>query len=199
MNFIKLILLAYILIYLSTIFFWRIYTTWRKIGANPVKYNSKDSAHNYVGRLFLIILIFSITNVLIYVYSDGIYRFLIPIDFLNFRLFQIIGLFLAWFSLFWVFVAQSQMGKDWRIGIDQYHKPKIYFTGLFNYSRHPIYFGVIITSLALFLIMPNVANLFLFILTFITLNIQARLEEEYMLHIKYKEYLSYMTKTPRWF
>ena len=198
MNTIKLFLLVYIFSYLALIFFWRIYITWKKTGSNPIKYGAEDSAHNFIGKIFIMLLGFSIGTALIYIFFEEFYNLLIPINSLELPFLSIFGFIISWLSLLWVFVGQSQMGADWRIGVDKDKKIKRINKGIFGFSRHPIYLGVITTSFSLFLIMPNIINLFLFITTSLILNIQARLEEEYLLQKKKKEYTEYKSKTPRW-
>jgi len=148
MNISQINLLVYALCYLGLIFVWRIIRTRKKIKQNPVTYSLKDSAHDYIGKLFLIFLIFHILTVILYV-SNYLGLKISYID--NFTI-NIIGGLLAWGSLIWVLTAQSQMGNDWRLGIDKNKKTYIRTKGLFKFNRHPIYLGVILSSLSLFLI-----------------------------------------------
>ena len=162
----KLLLLIYALSYLILIFSWRIYIIWRKTGSNPVMYKFKDSAHDYVGKVLTLALLCSLLIVIIYIFFERFYIFSIPIRILESSSLKSIGFIIGWLSLFWVFMAQSQMKNDWRIGIDLNKQVRIFKKGLFGLSRHPIYLGVI---------------------TLLMLNIQARLEEEYLLRKKKEE------------
>ena len=188
----QLNLIIYAICYLSIIFFWRTLKIKKRIKASPIKYTSVDTAHNYIGKLFLILLVSHIITAIYYIFF---YKSSFEISFLDNSFIHISGVLLGWFSLFWVFIAQHQMGDNWRIGIDKNKKIYILTKGLFSFNRHPIYLGVMLTSFSLFLIMTNIINLFLFVITYILLNIQARLEEEYLSNIK--EYRNYKKKIPR--
>ena len=54
-------------------------------------------------------------------------------------------------------VAQMQMGRSWRIGVDQSEKTDLVVDGLYSKSRNPIYFGLLLYWLAIALIFPHPA------------------------------------------
>ena len=55
-------------------------------------------------------------------FSPDIYRkFLVPIAYLENHTVFYIGLVLLHISMLWIIIAQLQMGKSWRIGIDEDH------------------------------------------------------------------------------
>ena len=72
------------------------------------------------------------------------------------------------------------MGESWRIGVDNEHKTKLVHTGVFSISRNPIYLGMMVTLIGLFLVIPNAVTLLIFVLGVVVINIQVRLEEEYL-------------------
>ncbi len=51
------------------------------------------------------------------------------------------------------------MGNSWRIGIDTEHRTELVQRGVFRISRNPIFVGMIVTLLGLFLTIPNVVTL----------------------------------------
>jgi protein-S-isoprenylcysteine O-methyltransferase Ste14 len=53
-------------------------------------------------------------------------------------------------------IAQYQMSNSWRIGIDEKNKTELVTKGIF-YSRNPIFLGMIISILGIFLILPTCA------------------------------------------
>jgi len=171
---------------------------WRKTKKFPITYGKSKSAHDFLGRIFKILIVLSLVSPIFYLTSENLYQNLSPVKIFEIDTLKIFGLIFAYVSMFWTLVAQAQMGASWRIGIDKSSKTELVQKGLFKFSRHPIYLGVITTSFSLFVVLPNVLNLIIFLMTFFTIIMQARLEEEHSIRIYGEHYLSYIKSTPRW-
>tara|TARA_Y100001968_G_C19373875_1_gene726549 strand:+ start:637 stop:1203 length:567 start_codon:yes stop_codon:yes gene_type:complete len=65
----------------------------------------------------------------------------------------------------------------------------------YQYSRHPLYKGLLFISLGISIITQSIFHFFLFILLVYTLRTKARKEEE-MLKVKYKDYKNYIKEVP---
>jgi protein-S-isoprenylcysteine O-methyltransferase Ste14 len=100
-------------------------------------------------------------------------------------------------ALVWISIAQFQMSNSWRIGIDEKNKTKLVTDGVFSISRNPIFLGMIISVLGLFFIVPNALTFFLTITTYIVIQIQIRLEEEFLQKQHSQDYVNYKLKTKR--
>jgi len=109
-----------------------------------------------------------------------------------------IGWILLLLSLIVVWVAQSQMRDSWRIGIDEENKTDLITTGLFAISRNPIFLGIMIANVGLFLALPNAFTLLIVSLSTISINTQIRLEEEFLSKEFGAEYTAYQKKVNRW-
>jgi protein-S-isoprenylcysteine O-methyltransferase Ste14 len=94
-------------------------------------------------------------------------------------------------------IAQVHIKNSWRIGIDTNTKTDLITTGLFSISRNPIFFGVIVTLFGLFLVTPNALTLLFLILGYIIIQIQIRLEEEFLTKEHGEKYLEYKRKVRR--
>jgi protein-S-isoprenylcysteine O-methyltransferase Ste14 len=105
---------------------------------------------------------------------------------------------MIYLSSIWIFVAQHHMADEWRIGIDSKTKVNLVTKGLFRVSRNPIFLGVIFTFLGLFLILPNILTAIILFVGTIAIQIQVRLEEEFLLNELGENYLYYKSKTRRW-
>jgi protein-S-isoprenylcysteine O-methyltransferase Ste14 len=70
--------------------------------------------------------------------------------------------------------------------------------GLFKFSRNPIFLGMLVSLLGVMLVAMNTLNVFNFILTYVLISIQIRLEEEYLNKAMKDEYSQYCILTPRW-
>ena len=62
-------------------------------------------------------------------------------------------------AIVWTVVAQAQMGRSWRIGIDTSHTTALVSSGLFALSRNPIFLAMRVCLLSLVLIRPNAVTL----------------------------------------
>jgi len=121
-----------------------------------------------------------------------------PIWYLENQIIRNIGWVIIHLSLVWIFIAQLQMKDSWRIGIDEENKTELVTNGLFQYSRNPIFLGVILSNLGLFLIIPNLGTLLVVTLSYFSIQIQIRLEEEFLLKQFAQDYLNYCKKVKRW-
>jgi protein-S-isoprenylcysteine O-methyltransferase Ste14 len=90
------------------------------------------------------------------------------------------------------------MGNSWRIGIDEEKKTPLVQSGLFRFSRNPIFLGMIITLLGVFLTIPNALTLLFLSLGFVLIQIQVRLEEEFLTRTQGEGYAEYRRQVRRW-
>jgi len=90
------------------------------------------------------------------------------------------------------------MGNSWRIGIDAGDKTQLVQHGVFRWSRNPIFLGMRVTLFGFFLILPNVMTFATLVLGEALMQIQVRLEEEYLRRTHGEEYRKYCQQTRRW-
>jgi len=155
----KLYLFVFLLIYFFFVFFLRSYLLWKRTGVNPLTFSKSDDAHGYNGKIFTFISLLEFVVVFIYAFKSDWYQYLLPFWYLEHSILQYIGWGLLLFSLIFVWVAQSQMANSWRIGIDEKNKTELITSGLYTFSRNPIFLGVMIANLGLLLIIPNAFTL----------------------------------------
>ena len=98
-----------------------------------------------------------------------------------------------------VIEAQRTMGRSWRIGIDDKHKTQLVTHGIFRFSRNPIFLGMRLNLLGLFLVLPNAVTLTLWLLGDVTIHAQIFLEEQHLNQQHGTIYQSYQAMTPRYF
>ena len=188
----------YLLAYFGAAFFWRSYVVWKMTGVNPVVFKGTDSAHDFIGRLFKALFAVIVAVAVIYTFLPGGYQYLMPIPWLERTWMKLIGIGLLLISLVWTILAQTQMGDSWRIGIDTERRTKLVHKGVFTLSRNPIFVGMIVTLLGLFLVIPNVGTLVTLVVGIILIGIQVRLEEEYLTRAHGDEYIEYRRNVRRW-
>ena len=125
-------------------------------------------------------------------------RVLVPIPWLQGFSISLLGCGVLILSLLLILIAQLQMGDSWRIGIDQENKTALVQTGLFRFSRNPIFLGVRINFLGFFLVLPNAVTLVILVLGDVLLQIQVRMEEEFLSQQHGESYAEYKRIVPRW-
>lgn len=197
MSFVKIYLPIYLLIYLFIAFVLPTYRTFKKTGINPVTFGKSDNAHDYIGFLMKLLLALLFVVVLIFSFSERAYNYLVPVEYLEVNYLQITGLIIIHISLGWISVAQYQMGNSWRIGIDENNKTGLVTKGIFSLSRNQIFLGMIVSVLGVFFIIPNALTFFLTLTTYFIIQIQIRLEEEFLTKEHGSQYQEYKQKTKR--
>jgi protein-S-isoprenylcysteine O-methyltransferase Ste14 len=191
-------LLIYFVAYVLAAFFWRSYVVWKRTGINPIVFKASDDAHDFIGRVFKLFFAAVVAVVVVYSFFPGAYQYLMPISSLERTWIKSTGVVLLIASLAWTILAQSRMGESWRIGIDNEHKTALVQTGLFRISRNPIFLGIMVTLLGLFLVTPNAITVSMLVLGVVLINIQVRLEEEHLKTTHGDEYVRYTQLVRRW-
>ena len=194
----EIYLFIFLLVYFFLVFFLRSYLLWRKTRVNPLTFNKSDDAHGYNGKVFTFISLLEFVVVFIFAFKHEWYQYFLPFWYLDYDYLKYFGWGLLFISLILVWVAQSQMSNSWRIGIDENNKTKLVTNGLFSISRNPIFLGVMIANVGIFLIIPNAFTLLIVSLSTISINTQIRLEEAFLKKYHGDDYKTYYEKVRRW-
>ena len=195
--FLKLYLPIYLLFYLAVAFVLPSYRTWKQTGINPITFGREDTAHNYIGFVMKLLLALLFIMTLVYSLNTKLYEYLLPAWYMKNQFVMIAGLVLIHSALTWIAIAQYQMSNSWRIGIDEANKTPLVTKGVFSISRNPIFLGMIVSVLGLFLILPNALSFFLALTSYFIIQIQIRLEEEFLERQHGQSYQDYKSKTRR--
>jgi len=193
-----MILFIYFLIYFFLVFVLRSFLLWKNTGVNPLTFNKGDDAHGYNGKVFGIISIIELIVVSIYAFIPTLHKYLLPFWYLENESLQYVGWGLLILSLIMVWLAQSNMRESWRIGIDEENKTELITSGFFAFSRNPIFLGIMIANVGLFLVLPNAFTLLIIALSTTSINTQIRLEEAFLTEEHGEQYTSYRSKVNRW-
>ena len=161
---------------------------------------TKEDKLMYVFKVYRkIIFYFVLITVLIYSFFPGFYPFLIPISYLEFPIPRFIGVFIMCGSLILVRISQGQLKGSWRMGIDRSEKKtNLITTGIYRKSRNPIALGMVINTLGLFLVIPNIITFVIINLVYLIFTVRIRIEEEHLHTMHGAEYEAYTNKTRRW-
>lgn len=93
--------------------------------------------------------------------------------------------------------AQLQMGRSWRIGIEEDARPGLVTWGLYRYCRNPIFAAMLITLGGLALLMPSLLTLLILVITYAGIRRQVADEESYLRRSYQDAYLAYAARVGR--
>jgi len=193
----RIFLPTYFIVYFGIAFVAKSVIVAKRIGKNPLVLPKDDSAYGLIGFYFKLTLVLMFVYVLLFAFFPPLYDKFLPITQLDTLTIKYIGLGLLAFALIWTIIAQGHMKNSWRIGIDTETKTELITTGLFQFSRNPIFFGMVISLVGLFLTTPNALTGLFLILGYILIQIQIRLEEEFLTNQHGQNYLNYKQKVKR--
>ena len=196
--FLRWFLPVYLLIYFGAAFLWRSYLVWHRIGVNPVTFKGSNSTHDHVGKIFKTVFALVVVVVALYSVTPRLYSYALPIGMFERDWTRTVGVTLLLLSLAWTVVSQAQMGESWRIGIDTEHLTPIVRSGVFSVSRNPIFLGMQVTLLGLFLVIPSAVTLITLVSGVVLIGIQVRLEEDYLKKTHGAVYEDYRQRVRRW-
>ncbi|MES2593552.1 MAG: isoprenylcysteine carboxylmethyltransferase family protein [Bacteroidota bacterium] len=196
-EFLRLTLPIYFIIYFGVAFVLKSLVVAKRIGKNPLVLPKDDSAYGLIGLYFKLTLIAMFVYVVAYAFFPTWQNNFLSIIQLEKLAVKYIGLVFLFISLVWTVIAQAHMKNSWRIGIDKDTKTELVTSGLFSISRNPIFFGMILSLVGLFLATPNALTALFLILGYVLIQIQIRLEEEFLTKEHGQKYLDYKQKVRR--
>ena len=194
----KLFAAVFYTAYFLVVFVWPSLRTYRQTGINPVTFDKTDKAHDFIGRWFKILLLATGAIIAVAGMDQSVYAHLLPFSSGHLPVLRLTGVALCLASLVWTSVAQWQMGRSWRIGIDEKNHTALKTKGLFAVSRNPIFLGMMVTLLGIFFLLPNAFTLLIFFSGYLLMQIVVRLEEAFLLQKHGFTYHCYKMTVRRW-
>ena len=188
----------FVLFFYSLVAGMRSYLLYRQSGIMPFKLKREDSAHGFQASVFFTVAISSLLVSALYSFGGTYYDYLIPIWYVEDESLQWIGLGMSACSMIMIWIAQGQMGSSWRIGIDRSERTELIQRGLFRFSRNPIFLGILMSFAGFFLMVPNAVTLTLGAVSYVSIQTQVRLEEDYLKKTHGPTYQSYYKQVRRW-
>lgn len=194
----RIILPLYLVAYFGVAFVWRSVAVWKRTGVNPYVLGKTDNAHDFIGVVFRLTFALIVGVIIVFAFFAPLYQYAAPLVWIEHRLVKSIGLGLLVASLVWTAIAQLQMGASWRVGIDRENRTDLVENGLFRVSRNPIFFGMRVALSGFFLTLPNAVTLLALVLGDVLMQIQVRLEEEFLRNSHGEKYAEYFRRVRRW-
>ncbi|MDR2428236.1 MAG: isoprenylcysteine carboxylmethyltransferase family protein, partial [Candidatus Margulisbacteria bacterium] len=114
------------------------------------------------------------------------------------RWLKITGLFLCYGGLLLFLSALLSFGQAWRIGIDENNSPALVTTGIFKYSRNPIFLFMDLYFAGIALIYPGLFFILAALLVLPGLHLQILREEKFLQNKFGQEYSAYKASARRY-
>tara|TARA_R110002110_G_scaffold413729_1_gene641617 strand:+ start:107576 stop:108178 length:603 start_codon:yes stop_codon:yes gene_type:complete len=189
---------AYFVLFFGVVFLWRTWVTYRLTGVNPYRMLGNPGPEEITSRYFRLLPVLSLAVMAAYLSSAELYAFLAPFYWLHSAILQWLGVAVMSLALVIIVVAQGQMGKSWRIGVDYDHPTEFVERGLFRYSRNPVFAGVMLSAIGYFMVLPNALTLLVVVLDLALIQVQIRLEEQHLAEEHGDVYERYCRAVRRW-
>jgi len=194
----KIAIIGYVVLYTGIALSIRSYVLYRNTGINPFKKMGKTGVKGFNERVLMLGATLVPIISTIYLMGGNPYEYLVPIKYLDVEVLKQSGIVLMLIGSIIAIIAQFQMGNSWRIGIDESEKTELITNKLYRYSRNPIYLGLLISFFGFFLIAPNALSLCCLVLSYPSVEIKIRLEEQYLIDKHGNNFRAYMDKVNRW-
>lgn len=110
----------------------------------------------------------------------------------------VVGLVVAVVGIAATLVAQGGMGRSWRIGVDETERTDLVATGVFAWSRNPIFTAMVVIQLGVTLAVPTPPIVVAAAVLVVALELQVRVvEEPYLERVHGEAYRRYATRVGR--
>jgi len=118
---------------------------------------------------------------------------------INIFLLKYVGITFCYIGLFIFLMALISFGKSWRIGIDENDSNELITSGMFRYSRNPIFLFMDLYFMGIMLIYPNIVFIVVTVCMIIGIHLQIIREEKFLLNKFGEKYAKYKKQTRRYF
>ncbi len=186
------------IVFFASVFVIPTVITWKRTGVNPFVFGTTDSAHDYLGKVYRLMILASCISIVCYSFFPDAYYYLSPIQYMEKDILPQLGLICIVSSFVITIIALYNMSDSWRIGIDYEEHNDLITSGIFKYSRNPVFLGINLVNIGTLLIIPNTLTILVFVTSFVVFEVQVRLEEEYLVNKHGEDYIIYKKRVRRW-
>ncbi|HEV7320659.1 MAG TPA: isoprenylcysteine carboxylmethyltransferase family protein [Ensifer sp.] len=168
-------------------------------GRSPVVLTYGDDAEGFAGKLFRVIVAALVVHLLaVAVFPGAVIAALGRIPMLDTPLLHAAGLVLMALGGGLTMLSQWAMRHSWKIGIPERQDAPLVTSGLYRFSRNPIYVGMVTALIGTVLSVPNVVSVALALSAWISISYQTRMEETHLTRAFGEAYGAYCKRVRRW-
>ena len=168
-------------------------------GRSPVVLTYGDDAEGFAGKLFRVIVAALVVHLLaVAAFPEAVGASLGRIPVLDRPLLHTAGLVLMALGGGLTMLSQWAMRHSWKIGIPEKQDAPLVTSGLYAFSRNPIYVGMATALIGTVLAVPNVVSVALALSAWISISYQIRMEETHLSRVFGEAYSAYCGRVRRW-
>lgn len=172
--------------------------TWRRYCVNPYVFGQSDTALEFVGRVYRVVILGEVLFLALRVAWPGVEELAGSFAWLRSDITEVGGLMLLVIGAAIALLGQAAMGAAWRVGVPDGAPPVMVRDGLFAVSRNPVFLGMAAMLASLFLLAPTGLTLTLLAVGLVAFGTQARLEEAHLERQVGEPYTAYRPSVRRW-
>jgi protein-S-isoprenylcysteine O-methyltransferase Ste14 len=173
----------------------RVLLQYRLTGEHGIRFTTSTSTNtSIVSSLLIVISFIGVIGISLMSAVTGVN---LPVQFGPYG--NILGVLFCLGGIMLTNIAQIQMGKEWRIGVNEHEKTMLVTKGLYSVVRNPIYTGVMLFGLGLMVLLPHFTMIFFALLGYLAIELQVRkVEEPYLKKVHGRSFANYMKKAGRY-
>ncbi|WP_347332394.1 methyltransferase family protein [Marinimicrobium locisalis] len=171
---------------------------WRRTGVSHIQYGPRGSAtwwHRHIFNAFRAVILVVCLTRMVWPELDTWLGIIAPLYQPPVLIAGIVALLTSYSIMSYV---HAYMHQDWRSGIDPDKRQTLLTQGPFARSRNPLFLGIMLGQLGLFLALPSIFTLICFVAGVFVIVRQALREEKALETLFGSEYLNYQKEVPRW-
>lgn len=168
-------------------------------GRSPVVLTYGDDAEGFAAKLFRVIVAALVIHLLaVAMLPASVDAALGRIPVLDTPILRAAGLLLMVLGGGLTMLSQWAMRHSWKIGIPEQQDAPLVTSGLYAFSRNPIYVGMVTALIGTVLTVPNVVSVALALSAWISISYQIRMEETHLSRVFGEAYGAYRKSVRRW-
>lgn len=188
-----MIFLQFFVIYL----FLKSYFFYKKFHINPFSFVKSRNIVEFISWILLMVILVFYGLIIVITFIAG--EIGQPFTILNNPIINFTGVAFTIIGLVIMILAHYHMGQNWRMGIDKQTTITLIQSGLFSVSRNPVYIGILLQALGLFLLIKTSISLLLLILLLVVFFVIIQTEEKFLADKFGQQYDTYKKKVRRFF
>ncbi|WP_077960931.1 methyltransferase family protein [Ensifer adhaerens] len=168
-------------------------------GRSSVVLTYGDDAEGFAGKLFRLIVAALVVHLIaVAAFPEAVDAAFGRVPALDMPSIAAVGLVLMAFGGGLTMLSQWAMRHSWKIGIPEKQDAPLVTSGLYVFSRNPIYVGMATALIGTVLAVPNVVSVALTLSSWISISYQIRMEETHVGRAFGEAYRAYCQRVRRW-
>ena len=163
---------------------------WKSV--KPTKEMAWKEPHSRWTFIWIVILLFILSRFFFHRNASFLFFTSAPSSFPSI---QVLGILLTILGLIIAIVARKTLADNWSSNVELKKDHKLITTGVYNYTRHPIYTGIDLMGFGTIIALQSIVATLFFIFMVIFLMYKMKKEETLLRKHFPKEYPDYMKRT----